>query len=386
MYFCLKKYLSSFSFIYHPIEKLHGIIPDIMPGIKKVITAHFDSSKNRITGILTENENGDYATRELNIDTALPSLQRYMEEKSPFSWLSVQSLPFNIEKSTDKLTIDIFSELQNIVLLIRIPDELDQLNDLVFLYLNENPSNFGVTNTVNPLTTDNKSIIAFLLYNTINVFINKQNEDREVLKSANTQTRHVIAITESLKHDLERTKDNYGLSLVKLCQNYIKDWSARNRKKYVLSAGALDRIKKYKGDLKNLDKIIEETISYVDNLYFGMQGEIEITEWHIHFDPVTGGKTVTRTEVNKEDKYAKTIALLDKLEKAALQVKSKRLKLTGTNVGAACPTRISAPAISDALYNHRGKINNLVKTYPENWEIIKSEFRPVMNILKDDKA
>jgi len=357
-----------------------------MPGIKKIITAHFDSSINRITGILTENENGDYVTRELNIDTALPSLQRYMEEKSPISWLSIKNLPFDIKKENDNLTIDIFSELQNIVLLIRVPDELNQLNDLVFLFLNENPSNFGVTNTVNPLTTDNKSIIAFLLFNTIKTFINGQNEDREVLKSANLRTRQVIEITESLKQELERTKDNYGLSLVKLCQKSIREWSARNKRKYVLSPGALDKIKKYKGDLKSLDKIIEESISYVDNLYFGMQGEIEITEWHIHFDPVTGGKTDAKTNVAKEDKYAKTIALLDKLEKAALQVKSKRLKLTGTNVGSACPTPISAPAISDALYNHRGKINNLIKTYPENWETIKNEFRPVMNILKEDNS
>jgi hypothetical protein len=376
--------LKPFSFIYHPIEKLHGIIPDIMPGIKKIITVHFDNSKNRIFGILTENGNGNYATRELNIDTALPSLQRYMEEKSPFSWLSLQSLPFDIEKKTDKLTIDIFSELQNIVLLIRVPDEMNQLNDLVFLYLNENPSNFGVTNTVNPLTTDNKSIIAFLLYNTIKTLIQGQNEDREVLKFANMRTRQVINNTETLKQELERTRDNYGLSLVKLCQNYIRDWSARNRKKYILTPAALEKIKKYKGDLKNLDCIIAETISYVDNLYFGVQGEIEISEWHIHFDPVTTGSTDIRNKMAKEDKYAKTIALLDKLEKAALQVKSKHLKLTGTNVGAACPTPISAPAISDALYNHRGKINSLIITYPENWETIKSEFRPVMNILKED--
>ena len=356
-----------------------------MPGIKKIITAHFDSSKNRITGILTENENGEYTTRELNIDTALPSLQRYMEEKIPISWLSVQSLPFDIKKETDKLSIDIFSELQNIVLLIRVPDEINQLNDLIFLFLNENPSNFGVTNTVNPLTTDNKSIIAFLLFNTIKMFIQGQKEDREVLESVNLRTRQVISITENLKQELERTKDNYGLSLIKLCQNYIHDWSVKNRKKYVFSSGALDKIKKYKGDLKNLDKIIEDTISYVDNLYFGMQGEIEIAEWHIHLDTISGGKMETKTKTVREDKYAKTFALLDKLEKAALQVKSKRLKMTGTNVGAACPTPISAPAISDALYNHREKINKLIKTYPEKWETIKMEFRPVMNILKDEK-
>lgn len=356
-----------------------------MPGIKKIITTHYDNSQNRIVGILTESKNGAYKTMNLNIDTALPALQRYMEEKSPYSWLSEQSLPFDIEKKSDKPIIDIFSELKNIVLLVRIPDELNQLNDLVFLFLNENPSNFGITNTVNPLTTDNKRIIAFFLHNTIKTFIKKQNNDRNVLKSANLRTRQIISHTDLIKKEQESTKENYGLSLVKLCQNFVNKWSSKHKKKYILSPGALQKIKKYKGDLRMLESIIAETIAYVNNLYFGMQGEIIITEWHIHYDVEVGGKALPNIVVNKEDKYARTIALLDKLEIAALQVKSKHLKLTGTNVGAACPTPITAPAISDALYNHRDNISELVISYPNNWEIIRNEFRPVMNILKNKK-
>jgi len=353
-----------------------------MPGIEKMITVHYDGSENLIKGILTEKKKRNYTTKTLDLDLVLSSLTPFMEERNPYTWLNKQQIPFEIEEKSDKLVIDIFSELENIVLLVKIPDEYDQLKDLIFIYLNENPSNFGVTNTANPLTTDNKSIIAFLLYNTVKTFVELQNNDRELLKSANLRTRQIIASTESLKQDLERTKDNYGLSLVKLCQNYIQQWSTKNQKKYIMTAGALEKIKRYTGDLKKLEDIIEDTIVYVDNLYFGVHGEIEILEWNIQFDRATHRQVKVKGEDQKEDKYAKTIALLDKLEKAALNVKLKRLKLTGTNVGAACPTPISAPAISDALYNHRENINSLIITHPENWETIKREFRPVMNILK----
>ncbi len=203
-----------------------------MPGIEKMITVHYDGDENLIKGIITEKRTKQYTTKPLNLDLALSSLTPFMEENSPYSWLSKQNIPFEIEKSTGKLSIDIFSELENIVLLVKIPDEQNRLKDLVFIYLNENPSNFGVANTANPLTTDNKSIIAFLLYNTIKTFVELQDNDRELLKSANLRTRQIIATTESLKEELERTKDNYGLGFVKLCQDYIQYWSVKNHKQY----------------------------------------------------------------------------------------------------------------------------------------------------------
>ena len=376
--------MGKYSFIYHPIEKLHEIVPRIIPGIEKIITVHYDNNQKIISGILTEKRNHEYSSRRLIIDKILPTLQKYMEENSPYDWYNKQNLPFEIEIDDKNKTIDIFSELQNIVLLIRVPDELNQYNDLVFLYLNENPSNFGVTNSINPLTTDNKSIIAFLLYNTIKTFTDRQSHDREVLRANNSKTRQIINNTESLKYELQKTKENYGYSLVKLCQQYVKNWTDVTGKKYILSAGVLEKIKSYKGEIKNLEKIIEETVSYVDNLYLDDNEEIEILEWHLHFNFIESKRTDSAFTDKKDDRYAKTLSLLDKLEKSALVVKSKHLKLTGTNVGQACPVPISAPAISDALYNHKSKINTLLELYPEKWETLKSEFKPVMNIMRKE--
>ena len=376
--------MGKYSFIYHPIEKLHEIVPRIIPGIEKIITVHYDNNQKLISGVLTEKRNHEYSSSRLIIDKILPTLQKYMEENSPYDWYNKQNLPFEIEINDKSKTIDIFSELQNIVLLIRVPDELNQYNDLVFLYLNENPSNFGVTNSINPLTTDNKSIIAFLLYNTIKTFTDRQSHDREVLRANNSKTRQIINNTESLKYELQKTKENYGYSLVKLCQQYVKNWTDVTGKKYILSAGLLEKIKSYKGEIKNLEKIIEETVSYVDNLYLDDNEEIEILEWHLHFNFTESKRTDSAITDKKDHRYAKTLSLLDKLEKAALVVKSKSLKLTGTNVGQACPVPISAPAISDALYNHKSKINTLVELYPERWETLKLEFKPVMNIMRKE--
>jgi len=377
--------LSNYSFTYHPIEKLHDTIPEIIPGIEKIVTVHYDSTRKLIFGILTEKDNTEYSTRHLNIETMLPTLQRYMEEKNRFDWYAKSSLPFDIEVKDKAPKINIFSELQNIVLLVRIPDETNTFNDLVFLYLNENPSNFGVTNSINPLTTDNKSIIAFLMHNTLKTIIASQRNDRNALATNNSRTRQVINRAESLRFEMQRTKENYGLSLVKLCQQHLRNLSELHRRKYSLSAAALEKIKSYKGDLKDLEKIIEESVSYINSLYLDNTEDVEVLEWHMQFDQSL--QQVKNQEIPEKyyDKYVKAISVLDKFENAALVAISNQLKLTGTNVGKSCPIPISAPAISDILYNHKSKINTLLKLYPDKWDTIRNNFRPLMNVMKDNK-
>lgn len=378
--------MHNYTFIKHPIEKLHEIVPDILPGIEKIITIHYDESQKIIKGFLSEKQAKEYIKQPLNINSILPSLQRFMEEKNPIDWYGKDTLPFEVDSKTQDKAINIFSELNNIVLLIRIPDSLSKFNDLVFLYLNENPSNFGVVNSINPLTTDNKSIIGFVLHNTIKTFVNIQKQDRKTLEQFSNLTNVVIGQTEIQKFELQRTKENYGISLVKLFQQYISDISKDNGKNYRLSAGAIDKVKSYKGDLKTLESIAQNTIWYVDSLTVGMNKSVDILEWHIHFEGVENESTVIPSD-KQEDKYAKTRLLLDRLENAALTLKSQRLKMTGTNMGKACAVPISAPAISDALYNHKSKINSLLAMYPDNWNTIRNEFRPIKNIMnkKDDE-
>jgi len=376
--------VNNYSFIQHPVESLHAIIPEILPGIEKIITVH-ENPDNSFSGILTQKKNNVYQSRSLELLNMRSVILRFMEEKNPYDWYSRTNLPFDIENKSNNPVIDIFSELQNVVLLIRLPGVIENHGLLVFIYLNENPSNFGVTNSINPLTTDNKSIIAFLIRNALLCFIIQQKKNKGQLILNNKRTRLIIDKAEQQKQEMLRTSEYYGLSLVRLCHQYLVEYSGSTQRKFKFSSGALEKIKEYKGELKDLKTRIWETLAFVESLYIDESGELEITDWHLQFD----GPDVKATDKIKtnftSDKYTKTIHLLDKLESAAMIVKSNQLKLTGTNVGRACPTPITAPAITDALYNHKSKINALVKLHPERWEVIRREFKPVMNIIKDEE-
>ncbi|HPE58197.1 MAG TPA: hypothetical protein P5514_02415 [Bacteroidales bacterium] len=374
--------MKTFSFITHPIAQLHDFIPGIMPGIEKIVTVYYNENQNMVIGSLTEKIQKIYSTKPLKIDEILPSLVRLMDDKSPYSWYSRQNLPFEVESRGMNPTITIFSELQNIVLLIRVPDSKNEMNDLIFLYLNENPSNFGVTNSINPLTTDNKSIIAFLLNNTIRAFLNIQRNDKSALKQINRRTRSIIQQAETLKEQIDKTAENYGVSLVKLCQHIVDEHQNKSGRQIRLSSSALQKIKAYNGDIRELETVIRNAIGYAESLAIDESESIEINEWHLFSEPVLNVSDAPQEEkLPQEDKYSRTVQLLDKLESAALIVKQKRLKMTGTNVGSSCEAPISAPAISDALYNHKSKIQSLVTMHPHKWSVLKEEFRPFQNIL-----
>jgi hypothetical protein len=268
-------------------------------------------------------------------------------------------------------------------LLIRLPQKNLTTTALVFLYLNENPGNFGVSNSINHLTTDNKTIIAFLLRNMLEAFIEQHDKNTMVLLACNQATCTVISKAEAHKREMTGMKENYGLSLIKLCQQHLAAETAKTGRRYSLSTGAMEMIKIYSGDIKVLEDVLARTLDYVNNLYFNQGEDIEILEWHLQFegDGKAIHQSVSGEKEQYEDKYSRTVTLLDKLEDAALKVKSYNLKMTGTNVGQYCPDPISAPAISDALFNHKSKITNLMTMYPGKWETIRREFRPLKNIV-----
>ncbi len=374
-----------FDFIDNPFISLHKTAISILPGIEKVITVFYSPESKCLKGIVSEKQNGGYEAKELDVGTISEDLNPFRKDKTPFSWYNEDSIPFKVKKKNSTPLIDIFTELENVVLLLRLPSSQKGFSDLVFLYFNENPSNFGVSNSDSPLSTESKSVIAFLMYNTLKGIIESKQQNRNVLSFNNDRTRKIISETERLSDELKRTHDNYGLSLVKLCRQYLKDHSRRNDISYIFSESALEKISNFSGELKDLERIIEEAVDYANNLYSNATSEIKISEWHMNFETQyshTGEMPDQQTTIGK---YTKTISLLNKLEQAALVARKQNLKLTGTNVGHSCPVPISAPAISDSLYNHKSMITTLLEKYPEKWETIRTEFRPLKNIIEKNR-
>ena len=371
-----------YDFTDNPVSNLYEVVTSMLPGIEKVVTVFFDTASKSLIGKSAEKEKGSYKIKELDISRASESLFQIRKNKTPFTWFNRESVPFEVYDKTLLPELDIFDEKDNVILLIKLPGEQKGLSDLVFIYFNENPSNFGVSNSDSPLTTESKSAIAFLIHNTLKMIVESKRNNRKVLLFNNERTRKIISQTEKLSAELQRTHDNYGLSLVKLCTQYLKEHGRKNGRNYIFSQDALDKISGFTGELKDLEQIISDAVEYVNNLYIDTSGEIRITKWHIDFNI---DKTYTKSvpqDKSSTDKYSKTVSLLNKLEQAALIVRKQNLKMTGTNVGHYCEKPVSAPAISDSLYNHRNKITTLLEKYPDKWETIRAEFRPLKNIIE----
>jgi len=149
----------------------------------------------------------------------------------------------------------------------------------------------------------------------------------------------------------------------------------------LISLDAIDKLQSFNGNIDDLKEKLTQSALLALNLNYGKNSnQIVLKAWDIHFGNKTQSFSVEQqSEVH--DRYQKTFELLNKLENAARSVMNKQLRLTSENVGYACPTPISAPAISDALKNHQKKLIKLMHDNPEKWPTIRNEFRPVKNIL-----
>ncbi|MCK4639472.1 MAG: hypothetical protein KAT33_08630 [Bacteroidales bacterium] len=370
-----------FSFTDQQLVNILNISGLLIHGIEKVVAIYYDYNLEDIYAKCYKRNSTGSQVEDFMIEDGKNLIQKLRKEKTSYNWYKKEELPFDI-KEADKLKMEVFDEFENIVLLLRYFNEHDKKHDLIFFYFNKNVGNFGVCSSDKSLSTENKSIIANLLFNSIKTIIETNSQNLQIWQLLNENTKSIIQNYYSVKEELKIIKKSFGQSLINLCCGYIKEFSAKRNKDYKLTEDALKKISEYNGDINNLKSTIERTLLYVDNTRFDSDNEVfEINDWDINFYDYDFKAKPDDKNIMITNKYTKTILLLDKLENASQEVKSKNYNLTSVNVGNLCPTPISAPAISDALRKHRKKILYLMKKHPEKWRIIRKEFRPLLNII-----
>jgi hypothetical protein len=373
-----------FSFSEKPVHFILQLLPSLLPGIDKIIVVYFSNDTEELSSEMIRKEGGEYTRESFLVSDSLSVFSRLRSETSPYSWLRKEDLPFEVNIK-EKVQLEIFNELNNSILLIRILNTSDNGNDLIFIYFNQDLSNFGTLGPNKILTTDNKTIIGHLLRNSILTSLAQTRSDKDLFASLNDNTRAIIRERNFLRRELELTSEKYKEGINRLSSSYLEELYKVNGIVYRFSEGAVKKIREFTGNLDSLKPIILQAARYAETMNLeGTSGDVLISDFHIVFEEK---KVIQQQEPVSEPvgdvpvKYNKTFLLLDKLENAARTVKSKNLLLTGANIGQEFPTPVSPPAITDALKKHRQKILFLFREFPDRWRIIRSEFRPVQNIL-----
>ena len=368
-----------FSFIKHPMLGLLEKSNRLIPGLEKAITLYFDNSCNQLKCKGFANTQNEIVIEDFIIHD-LSASQKIRNRKIQFQWMSATSLPFETEQKGKK-QLNIFDELNNVVLCIGFKNTNDQLTDLLFLYLNHNKGNFGISNSNQNLTTSEKAIIGTMTFNSLSIYLNQQMTDGETLKRINQKVQLLHDENDSLNRKLVHLTENYLASIIEMCNAHLHKLSQEYNVQFSFAPDAIHKLQYFNGNIDELKEKLTQSALLALNLNFGqLNSRIVLKAWDIDF-----GKSIQsqaddmETEVN--DRYQKTLQLLNKLENAARSVMNNHQRLTSENVGFACPTPISAPAISDALKNHQKKLIKLMNDNPEKWPTIRTEFRPVKNIL-----
>jgi hypothetical protein len=374
-----------FTFIGNEFENVFQYSDLFLPGIEKISGIYY-SQRNRQIRILSRRRDDaveDDFEEILKKPENLVMIQKYRSDFHPFIWIKKDDLPFEISTRPRIPTPNLFTELENVILVLRFPNETDKLNDLILIYFNQNLGNFGLNKSDKMLTADNKSIIGNLLYYQFKSFLQLNLANRSLLRKLTNGVRSVINENMTLKDQLKQIMASYGDNLINIAQQHMLDLSREYGRNYILMDEALHKIREYKGNLKHLPVILENAVVFTENLLMvNEEDTIHINSYSLDFDSYQVADKTEQFTRKIDSRQSKAMQLLDRLEMATASLKSRNLAIISSNVGKALDPPISAPAITDALRKNSDIIRQLLDKYPDKWETIRKEFKPLLNQLR----
>ena len=169
-------------------------------------------------------------------------------------------------------------------------------------------------------------------------------------------------------------------------RRYLERISGEMGVKFALRPDAENKIKNFSGHEKLLIKALRGAITFAREINPIGTDIIYLGEQHIHFTDSGAYFIDIDSNQTEGNKFTKTVQLLDRFEKAAIIVKSRNEKLTSANLGKYCkPNTISPPGIRDAIKNHRENILYLLEKRQGEWNTIRNEFKPILNLINEKK-
>jgi hypothetical protein len=376
-----------FTFIDPEWDRLISDPLSILPGIEKISAIFFSRSRQSLALATYDREGNMVSNHEelLNNPEYKVRLQRFRSTSVPHSWIKLEESPLLVG-SEDDLNADLFSELQNTILVLRIKNESDGKYDALLVYFNKNLNQFGVSISDKILSIENKSIISNILYHYFKKIHKDSRHNFTILQSVQQSVQSISREHGRVSSEILQLSRNLEEMIVNLAQHYLKNLSEKYGREFIFSADAMEKLKSYRGNVTYLNDIIEQGIVFSINLmHVGSEGVNFLDSSMISFDNFMPEEEESTILKRIDSRESKTILLLDRLEKSAGLVKSQGLPITGVNVGKHMHQPITAPAITDALRKHKSTILQLMTKYPGKWEIIRGDFRPVQNLFKRRK-
>ena len=346
---------------YHPILFVMNKAIEMLPTAISIKTVYVDNSKN----LYLSDVNGN----TMLSDQEKVQYQSFRSSKSNMRWLPAKYEINNF--SPKKGQIEITSETINRTLSLSFISPIDGFKDVMFIELPKVFNLYNQQNDLGSMSTSEKDIIAFLLYQGFLYDYNRIVEEAKVLKQ-------FTRVQEGLKQKAKRT--NLELDELKLVQkefiselisNLIEKKSFQLNIELQLDTSFVEALTELKLNVDKLTTLVEEAIDTAYNLNFGANKVVIDDNYLLELN----------IEEEREPIKDRALEILDSYEESARRCLMAGLKITGKNVAGHLEPPVSPPAITDAVKKNAKRIAFYLDKHPTRWKNIRNGLKPLQNLL-----
>jgi hypothetical protein len=343
---------------FHPMIQLESKVNTTFPQLERVFAVFDEMDK---TCIFEEDES-TFPSNELLLE-----LNSLRNKSLPYTWIHESSLSIlggvsqfgqlNLEAETKHRTLVLYFRTQHV-----------SKADLLFLVFPENTKFFGIQKEIASFTTDEKIMVAELLFKMLQLDFETILKQQKRLKQA-VQFKTIHSQHNSI---LESENSVYKSFFKDVVMETISRIENQLRIGFQIHESALNELAKVSSDLSALKKNLQEACEFASYLNPELH-QIELH--HFHIQSVLSQEEVSPIE--RQSTQQKVIDLLDKYEEAATKAQRLGFAVNGKFVAAQCNPPISPPAVSESLKKYSDKIGQLLKQHPNQWKLIRKALKPI---------
>ncbi|HOZ30822.1 MAG TPA: hypothetical protein PLL66_07880 [Bacteroidales bacterium] len=332
-------------------------------------------------------KNSELSIKEITDDDELSAIIDLRKpRKNPYSWeLQAEKLKSVLSQTKKTLQFDISNEEDHVVLSMRFNSIRDKENDVVYISFRSDLGIFGIETGRISMNTENKTIIANLLYKSCLSVLNTTQTDKSSFNEFTVKTKHAIDSVKIYKEKLKQLTEEHHKNTVMLAQNFISGLSVKYNKSFVFTDECINSLRNFSSDLPRLQSIVEKAAVYAYNLNSAQNVQIiTIEEEYLEFsDSDTNSKNEVKTGKKSliEDDNMRVDIFLNRLENAVKRTIAHKEKPIGNNVCLYMEPAITSAAITLFLKKYIKPVNDIFNEDPSKFPQSRKHFKPLQNVI-----
>jgi hypothetical protein len=357
--------IKRYTFLKHPFYFVLENSAQMVDGLEKCVGVFYNESVDNIEVLSFENKLSNIGFEDVQF------VEDLRKSKNQANWIKKNQVSFEFNNIKME-QLSFADEEESSVLELRFLNSADKNYDVLYFYFKNNVGNFKLSKIDESMAITVKELIQNLLYRQIDLILQSNNHNAQIhQKIVNTfNDSHLQGRICQLEQErFSDAKSNYTYLLDKITEKEVVE--------FVLSNEAVKKMMGLSISLFELEELLLRSVEMLLNKY-NPTNFYELTA-----NDLIIGKVISKPMPSvRQSNLNKTRQFLDRYEAAAKILLSKNEKITGFNIGGNCYPKVSPAAISDVLKKHQKKIMLLFQQYPDRWSVIRSKFKPMVNIYE----